>query len=139
MSTSWEAILALAEPGGLIVKDDLTPGRPIDGDDVREFLLRDPRLAAAEILATPEMAVIVAAVRSAEERARDVVPLARHDLQLGGRLGERDGDDVVSAQRGHLPELAREREVGRLEPEPRGEHAVARRSACRRAGRGRAR
>jgi predicted O-methyltransferase YrrM len=57
----WEAILALADPGGLIVKDDLTPGRPVEGDDVREFLLRDPRLAAAEILATPETAVIVAA------------------------------------------------------------------------------
>ena len=59
----WEAILALTEPGGLIVKDDLTPGRPVEGDDVREFLLRDTRLAAAEILATPELAVIVAAVR----------------------------------------------------------------------------
>ena len=59
----WEAILALTEPGGLIVKDALTPGRPVEGDDVREFLLRDPRLAAAEILATPAMAVIVAAVR----------------------------------------------------------------------------
>ena len=58
----WEAILALTEPGGLIVKDDLTPGRPVEGDEVREFLRRDPRLAAAEILATPEMAVIVAAV-----------------------------------------------------------------------------
>jgi predicted O-methyltransferase YrrM len=57
----WEAILALTEPGGLIVKDDLTPGRPVAGDDVREFLLRDPRLAAAEILVTPETAVIVAA------------------------------------------------------------------------------
>lgn len=59
----WEAVLALVEPGGLIVKDDLTPGRGVDGDDVREFLLRDPRLAAAEILATPELAVIVAARR----------------------------------------------------------------------------
>jgi predicted O-methyltransferase YrrM len=59
----WEAILALTEPGGLIVKDDLTPGRPVDGDEVRQFLLRDSRLAAAEILASPEMAVIVAAVR----------------------------------------------------------------------------
>ena len=56
----WEAILALVEPGGLIVKDDLTPGRAVGGDDVREFLLCDPRLAGAEILATPEMAVIVA-------------------------------------------------------------------------------
>jgi len=59
----WEAIVALTGPGGLIVKDDLTPGRSVEGDDVREFLLRDPRLAAAEILATPEMAVIVAARR----------------------------------------------------------------------------
>jgi predicted O-methyltransferase YrrM len=59
----WEAILALTEPGGLIVKDDLTPGRPVEGDGVREFLLRDTRLAAAETLATPELAVIVAAVR----------------------------------------------------------------------------
>ena len=57
----WEAILALTGPGGLIVKDDLTPGRPVEGDEVREFLLRDPRLAAAEILATPEMTVILAA------------------------------------------------------------------------------
>jgi predicted O-methyltransferase YrrM len=57
----WEAILALAEPGGLIVKDDLTPGRPVEGDEVREFLLRDPRVAGAEILATPGMAVVVAA------------------------------------------------------------------------------
>lgn len=56
----WEAILALVEPGGLILKDDLTPGRPIEGDNVREFLLRDPRLAGAEILATPGMAVVVA-------------------------------------------------------------------------------
>jgi predicted O-methyltransferase YrrM len=56
----WEAILALTEPGGLIVKDDLTPGRPVEGDPVREFLLRDPRVAAAEILATLEAALIVA-------------------------------------------------------------------------------
>lgn len=58
---AWEAILDLVEPGGLLVKDDITPGRPVEGDEVREFLLRDPRLAAAELLATPQMAVIVAA------------------------------------------------------------------------------
>jgi predicted O-methyltransferase YrrM len=57
----WDAILGLVEPGGFLVKDDLTPGRPIDGDEVREFLLRDRRLAAAEILVASEMAVIVAA------------------------------------------------------------------------------
>jgi predicted O-methyltransferase YrrM len=56
----WDAILDLVEPGGILVKDDMTPGRPIEGDEVREFLLRDPRLAAAEILVTPDMAAIVA-------------------------------------------------------------------------------
>lgn len=59
----WEAILALVAAGGLLVKDDLTPGRAVDGDDVREFLLRDPRLAAAEILTTPRTAAIVAVRR----------------------------------------------------------------------------
>jgi predicted O-methyltransferase YrrM len=57
----WEAVLSLVERGGLLVKDDLTPGRPVEGDEVRERFLRDPRLAAVEILATPAMAVIVAA------------------------------------------------------------------------------
>jgi predicted O-methyltransferase YrrM len=56
----WEAIMALVEPGGILVKDDMTPGRPIEGDEVREFLLCEPRLASAEILATHESAVIVA-------------------------------------------------------------------------------
>jgi predicted O-methyltransferase YrrM len=56
----WEAIMALLAPGGIVVKDDLTPGRPVDGDPVREFLLRDPRLSAAEILTTPTTAAIVA-------------------------------------------------------------------------------
>jgi len=59
----WDAILDLVEPGGLIVKDDLTPGRPVDGDPVRERLLRDPRLAAAELAVAPSMSVIVAAKR----------------------------------------------------------------------------
>lgn len=56
----WEAILALVEPGGILFKDDMTPGRPVEGDEVREFFLRDPRLVATEILVTPEMAAIVA-------------------------------------------------------------------------------
>jgi predicted O-methyltransferase YrrM len=59
----WERILELTEPGGFIVKDDLTPGRPIEGDDVREFLLRDPRLQAVELLTTPQTAAIVAVRR----------------------------------------------------------------------------
>ena len=56
----WERIVELLEPGGLLVKDDLTPGRTIQGDPMREFLLRDPRLVAVEILTTPETAAIVA-------------------------------------------------------------------------------
>jgi predicted O-methyltransferase YrrM len=53
--------LALLEPAGILVIDDLTPGRR-EHDPAREFLLRHPRLAAAEILTTPETAAIVAAV-----------------------------------------------------------------------------
>ena len=60
----WDAIIGLLAPGGLLVKDDLTPGRPIDGDDVREALLRDPRLTGVEILTTPASAAIVAVRRS---------------------------------------------------------------------------
>ena len=56
----WEAIVELTAPGGFVVKDDLTPGRAVDGDPVREFLLRDPRLAASELLTTPASAAIVA-------------------------------------------------------------------------------
>lgn len=56
----WDAIISLVEPGGILVKDDMTPGRAIEGDEVRELLLRDPRLAGTELLATPEVAVIVA-------------------------------------------------------------------------------
>jgi predicted O-methyltransferase YrrM len=56
----WEAIMALLAPGGILVKDDLTPGRPVEGDPVREFLLRDRRLRAAEVLTTAATAAIVA-------------------------------------------------------------------------------
>jgi predicted O-methyltransferase YrrM len=58
---AWETVVGITAIGGLIVKDDMTPGRAVEGDDVREFLLRDSRLAATEILVSPEMAVIVAA------------------------------------------------------------------------------
>jgi predicted O-methyltransferase YrrM len=56
----YEAVVGLLAPGGTLVKDDLTPGRPTAGDPVREFLLGDPRLAGAEILTTPDTAAIVA-------------------------------------------------------------------------------
>jgi predicted O-methyltransferase YrrM len=59
----WDEILGLLAPRGFLVKDDLTPGRALAGDPVREFLLRDPRLVAVEILTTPSSAAIVAVRR----------------------------------------------------------------------------
>jgi predicted O-methyltransferase YrrM len=56
----WNRVVELTEVGGFIVKDDLTPGRAVDGDPVREFLLRDSRLVATELLTTPDLAAIVA-------------------------------------------------------------------------------
>jgi predicted O-methyltransferase YrrM len=54
-----EQVVSLLAPGGTIVMDDLTPGRP-GPDPVREFWLGHPRLVAAELAVTPRMAVIVA-------------------------------------------------------------------------------
>ena len=56
-----DPVLELLGPGGLVVKDDLTPGRATDGDAAREFLLRDGRVTAAEIVVAPAMAVLIAA------------------------------------------------------------------------------
>src|SRR5207244_13487250 len=47
-------------------------------------------------------------------------------LQLRHTLLDRDAHDVGSAQRDHLPEVARVRGVDRLDPEPRRDHAVIR-------------
>jgi predicted O-methyltransferase YrrM len=53
-----DAALELLAPGGLLVKDDLTPGRK--GPDLWRELLDDPRVVAVEILTTPSAAAIVA-------------------------------------------------------------------------------
>ena len=50
----------LLAPGGLLLKDDLTPGRP-GPDPVRELLFGHPKLLAVEILTTPATAAVVAA------------------------------------------------------------------------------
>ena len=55
-------VVELLAPGGLLVKDDLTPGRP-GPDPVRELLFGHPQLVAVEILTTPETAAVVAARR----------------------------------------------------------------------------
>ena len=60
----YEEVIGLLAPGGLLVKDDLTPGRAIEGDATREALLLDPRVIATELMVTPEMACIVATRRS---------------------------------------------------------------------------
>ncbi|HSC73787.1 MAG TPA: class I SAM-dependent methyltransferase [Gaiellaceae bacterium] len=55
-----DLVVTLLAPGGILVKDDLVPGRPISGDPVREAFLTDTRLAAVELLVSSEMALIVA-------------------------------------------------------------------------------
>lgn len=62
--TAYDRVADLLAPGGILVKDDLTPGRPTAGDATREALLGDPRLEATEVLVTPEMSVIVAVRRT---------------------------------------------------------------------------
>jgi len=62
--TAYDRVADLLAPGGILVKDDLTPGMPTAGDTTREALLGDPRLEATEVLVTPEMSVIVAVRRT---------------------------------------------------------------------------
>jgi predicted O-methyltransferase YrrM len=61
---AYDLVTELLAPGGILIKDDLTPGRDVVGDSTREALLLDPRLEATEILVTPDMACIVAVRRS---------------------------------------------------------------------------
>lgn len=60
----YDQVIDLLAPGGIVIKDDLTPGDPVEGDATRQALLLDERVEAAELLVTPEMAVIVAVRRS---------------------------------------------------------------------------
>lgn len=62
--SGYGEVADLLAPGGFLVKDDLTPGRAIEGDATREALLLDPRLEATEIMVTPEMGCIVATRRA---------------------------------------------------------------------------
>jgi predicted O-methyltransferase YrrM len=61
---AYDRAIDLLAPGGILVKDDLTPGRPVEGDSTREALLLDPRVEATEVLVTPSMACIVAVRRT---------------------------------------------------------------------------
>lgn len=60
------AVAGLVAPGGLVVKDDLTPARA-EADPVRDFWTTHPEFVAAEVLATPAAAVLLA-VRGAKAR-----------------------------------------------------------------------
>ena len=53
-------VVDLLAPGGLLLKDDLTPDWP-GPDPVREVLFGHPELVAVEILTTPRTAAVVAA------------------------------------------------------------------------------
>ena len=59
-----ELAIDLLAPGGILVKDDLTPGVAVDGDPVREALLRDERLVSVELCTTVAAAVIIATRRA---------------------------------------------------------------------------
>ncbi len=53
----------LLVPGGVLVLDDMTPGRTAADDPARAFLFGHPELVAAELLATPHSAVLLAVRR----------------------------------------------------------------------------
>jgi len=57
------AVLDLLSPGGTLVLDNLTPGRP-GPDPVRELWLQHPRLAATELQLSPGEAAIVAVLQA---------------------------------------------------------------------------
>ncbi len=57
-----EELLALLAPGGTLVLDDLTPGRP-GPDPVRELWLGHPRLSAVELQISQREAAIVAVLQ----------------------------------------------------------------------------
>jgi predicted O-methyltransferase YrrM len=60
----FELSVSLLASGGVLVKDDMTPGRPVEGDEIREWLLSDPRLVATEVMTTPTTAAIIAVRRA---------------------------------------------------------------------------
>jgi predicted O-methyltransferase YrrM len=54
--------LELVEPGGMLLKDDMTPDWP-GPDSLREWFFGHPDLVATEILTTPQTAAIIATKR----------------------------------------------------------------------------
>jgi predicted O-methyltransferase YrrM len=62
-SKEHEQLLGLLAPGGTLVLDDLTPGRP-GPDPVRELWLRHPRTASIELQLSAREAAIIAVVQT---------------------------------------------------------------------------
>ena len=62
--TGYDRVIDLLSPGGILIKDDLTPGRLVESDATRKVLLLDERVEAVEIMGTPEMACIIAVRRA---------------------------------------------------------------------------
>ena len=60
----YERVIDLLAPGGIVVKDDLSPDWAAkESDPTRRALLADPRVEAIEILVREDMAAIVAVRR----------------------------------------------------------------------------
>jgi predicted O-methyltransferase YrrM len=57
------AVIEMLAPGGILVKDDLTPGITVEDDPLRRALMQEPHLQAAEIVVSEAMAVIIATRR----------------------------------------------------------------------------
>ncbi len=69
-SDTLDLAIGLLAPGGILLKDDLTPGEDglapgagLRDDALRQAFLADERLAGVELLATTNMAVIIATRR----------------------------------------------------------------------------
>lgn len=53
-----ELVLRLLEPGGLLVLDDLTPGRTVP-DPLRAWAFAQPGVVASEVMTTPTSAALL--------------------------------------------------------------------------------
>ena len=93
------------KPGGILVKDDMSPGRPVDGDEVREFLLRDPRLASAEIL--DDLVLLGALEDKVAVGTMNRGGLAGARWELDDRFTAYDTDHLIAKfERSQIPLLA---------------------------------
>jgi predicted O-methyltransferase YrrM len=63
-SKEHEELVGLLAPGGTLVMDDLTPGRAVEGDPVRELWLRHPRVACVELRLSEREAAIVGVLQA---------------------------------------------------------------------------